>query len=231
MTWSSVVNATTTTSGVHMDKNLVLSDPKEKQASEKKESTQPNIGLFDLDGSLANFDKSMLNGLAELKSPDEPDILSVQEGYKIPHIKARMELISRQPNWWYELEPIEMGFRVLEVAKSIGFQIHVLTQGPKNKPRAWKEKVEWCQRHLGSDIDIHITRNKGMVYGRFLYDDYPNYMLRWLEYRPRGLGIMPINNENKNFRHPQVIRWDGTNLDEVTERLERAYRRKAGEPA
>lgn len=209
----------------------VSTNTKPKHEVEKEVTKQPNIGLFDLDGSLADFDKSMLSTLAELKYPGEPDILSVQEGYQIPWVKARMELISRQPNWWFELEPIEMGFRVLELAKEIGFQIHVLTQGPKNKPRAWKEKVEWCQKHLGNDIDIHITRNKGMVYGRFLYDDYPNYMIRWLEYRPRGLGIMPVNSENKSFRHPQVIRWDGTNLDEVQDRLERTFRRKPGESA
>ncbi len=197
----------------------------------RETNKQPNIGLFDLDGSLADFDKSMLEGLAALKSPGEPDILSVQEGYQFPHIRARIELISKQPNWWFELEPIAMGFQILEVAKEIGFQIHVLTQGPKTKPMAWKEKVEWCQKHLGGEIDIHITRNKGMVYGRFLYDDYPNYMMRWLEYRPRGLGIMPVNGQNKNFHHPQVIRWDGNNIDEVSERLNAAYKRKAGESA
>jgi 5'-nucleotidase len=191
--------------------------------------TSDNIGLFDLDGSLANYDKAVLEGLAALKSPDESPVEDVRGAYQIPHLKARIELISRQPNWWLNLEQIEMGFQVLHRAKEIGFQIHVLTQGPKTKPLAWKEKVEWCQKHLGSDIDIHITRNKGMVYGKFLYDDYPEYMLKWLEHRPRGLGIMPVNKGNKDFRHPQVVRWDGTNRDEVTERLRAAHKRLPGE--
>jgi 5' nucleotidase, deoxy (Pyrimidine), cytosolic type C protein (NT5C) len=189
-----------------------------------------SIGLFDLDGSLANYDKAVLDKLAVLKCPDEPMVEDVREALRIPHLRARIDLICREPNWWVNLEPIAMGFQILEIAKQIGFQIHVLTQGPKNNPVAWKEKVEWCQKYLGSDIDIHITRNKGLVYGKFLYDDYPDYMLRWLAHRPRGLGIMPVNTANRDFQHPQVIRWDGTNTDEVVERLQTAYQRRAGEP-
>jgi 5'-nucleotidase len=192
--------------------------------------TSDDIGLFDLDGSLANYDQAVLEGLNALKAPDEPPVADLRHAYDLPHIKARIELICRQPNWWFNLEPIPMGFQVLKLAREIGFQIHVLTQGPKTKPLAWKEKVEWCQKHLGPDIDIHITRNKGMVYGKFLYDDYPDYMLRWLEHRPRGLGIMPVNRANQDFRHPQVVRWDGTNLDELSERLRAAHRRLPGEP-
>lgn len=192
-------------------------------------TTSDNIGLFDLDGSLADYDKAVLEGLFALRSPEEPVVEDVREAHKFPHLQARIDLICRQPNWWLNLEPIPMGFQVLTLAKQIGFQIHVLTQGPKTKPLAWKEKVEWCQKHLGADIDIHITRNKGMVYGKFLYDDFPDYMLRWLEHRPRGLGIMPANWRNRDFSHPQVVRWDGTNLEEVAERLRAAYRRLPGE--
>jgi hypothetical protein len=130
-------------------------------------TTSDNIGLFDLDGSLANYDKAVLEGLAALKSPDEPVIEEVRVVNQLPHVKARMDLIMKQPNWWLNLEPIPMGFKVLDLAKEIGFQIHVLTQGPRTKPLAWKEKVEWCQKHLGADIDIHITRNKGLVTAAF----------------------------------------------------------------
>ncbi len=189
-----------------------------------------NIGLFDLDGSLADYDRAVLAGLLELKCPAEPDIESVRDAFQILHLRARIELMTRTPNWWLNLEPIAMGFRILDVAREIGFQIHVLTQGPRAIPLAWKEKVEWCQRYLGNEVDIHITRNKGLVYGRFLYDDYPDYMMRWLRFRPRGLGIMPVNKDNKDFRHQQVIRWTGENLDEVQERLQAAFKRKSREP-
>src|ERR1700679_3532949 len=129
-----------------------------------------NIGLFDLDGSLADYDGAVLRGLPALKDPAEPDVESVRDGGQLPHIRARIELISRQPGWWFNLEPITKGFQIVKLAKEIGFEIHVLTQGPKTNALAWKEKVEWCQKHLGHEIDIHITRNKGLVYGKFLYD-------------------------------------------------------------
>ncbi len=194
------------------------------------ENKQPdNIGLFDLDGSLADYDKAALSGLKLLSSPTDLPLEFARQADDEPHLKARLDAIMRQPDWWLNLEPIEMGFQILELARQIGFQIHVLTQGPKTKPLAWKEKVEWCHKHLGSDVDVHITRNKGLVYGKFLYDDYPEYMLKWLEYRPRGLGIMPVKADNKDFRHPQVVRWDGTNIDEIAERLEATYKRIPGE--
>lgn len=201
-----------------------------KRTTPNESASTDSIGLFDLDGSLADYDKAVLAKLMILKSPDEPVVHDVREAFQVPYLKARIELISREPNWWLNLEPIPMGFQVLEVAKAIGFQIHVLTQGPKAIPLAWKEKVEWCQKHLGPDIDIHITRNKGLVYGKFLYDDYPDYMLRWLKHRPRGLGIMPVNKINKDFQHPQVVRWDGSNLEQVSELLRAAFHRRAGEP-
>jgi len=187
-----------------------------------------NIGLFDLDGSLADYDKAVLVGLRQLQGPSEPAIECVRDARKIPHIRARIDLMQKQPGWWFNLEPISKGFQIVELAKEIGFEIHVLTQGPKTNALAWKEKVEWCQKHLGNDIDIHITRNKGLVYGKFLYDDYTDYMMRWLEHRPRGLGIMPVNDDNVDFNHPQVIRWDGSNLDQVSDLLLAAYQRQAG---
>jgi hypothetical protein len=193
-----------------------------------KDKDSDNIGLFDLDGSLADYDKAVLEGLALLASPEEPPVVDVRNARQVKHLQARVDLITRQPNWWANLERIPMGFQVLELAREIGFRIHVLTQGPKAIPVAWKEKVEWCHKHLGADTDIHITRDKGLVYGRFLYDDYPVYMQKWLRHRPRGLGIMPVTAANREFVHPQVVRWDGTNLEEVVSRLRAAYHRLSG---
>jgi 5'-nucleotidase len=72
--------------------------------------------------------------------------------------------------------------------------------------------------------------NKSLVYGTFLYDDYLPYMEAWLKHRPRGLGIMPVTRSNRDFRHPQVVKWDGTNFDEVKRALTAAYARGSREP-
>jgi 5'-nucleotidase len=189
----------------------------------------PAIGLFDLDGSLADHDASLLRDLRSVAGTDEPPIDDIWCLDKIPFMKARIDLIRSQPGWWFNLKPIVEGLMVFHAAEKIGFCNHILTKGPKTKPLAWKEKVEWCHKHLGEDHPVHITMDKGMVYGKFLYDDYPEYMLRWLKYRPRGLGIMPVRPNNKDFQHPNVLMYNG-NLGEVIVALEQCYRRKSGDP-
>lgn len=56
-------------------------------------------------------------------------------------------------------------------------------------------------------------------YGAVLVDDWPEYIRRWLENRPRGLVIMPAHEHNAGFNHPNVVRYDGTNKDEVKARM------------
>jgi hypothetical protein len=188
-----------------------------------------NIGLFDLDGSLADYagqlkkDLSNVLGSTDLDKLNELGVWAVDE---LEPFKSLIRLIRHQPNWWKNLSLLGNGLVIFQLTEQIGFKNHILTKGPKHYPQAWKEKVEWCQNVFGTNIDIHITSDKGMVYGKFLYDDYPDYMLRWLSRRPRGLGIMPVNEFNKDFIHPQVIKWDGTNYDEVKDALKLCFKRE-----
>ena len=99
----------------------------------------------------------------------------------------------------------------------------MLTKGPVSKPPAWAEKVQWFDRHLkGLAEGITTTHDKGLIYGKVLVDDWPAYIGRWLEWRPRGLAILPAHPHNEGFAHPNAIRYDGTNLDAVRERLRAA---------
>jgi hypothetical protein len=195
-----------------------------------------NIALFDLDGSLADYTGQLKADLELLRSPDEPELgdnLWALE--KLPHMDQRMRLIKAQPGWWRNLPTLADGMRVFNRAKELGFDNNVLTKGPKHHPRAWMEKVEWSRERLGFEIPVHITEDtavdhgKGMVYGKLLYDDYPDYCRSWLEFRPRGLVIMPVTSYNKDFHHPQVVKWDGNNWDEVNRALELCFKRAHGE--
>jgi hypothetical protein len=191
-----------------------------------------DIALFDMDGSLADYDGALVRDLEPLRAPDEPQMTreTLWRTDRQNHIQARMRLIMSQRGWWLNLAPIPMGMEVLALCTRLGFDIHVLTKGPKRYAQAWDEKVRWCQQHIGPDVDVHITSDKGMVYGKILYDDYPDYMLRWLRHRPRGLGIMPVTVQNRDFEHPNVVRWDGTNLEELTRAITAAKNRTPGEP-
>lgn len=189
-----------------------------------------NILLMDMDGSLFNYDESLLEGLEQLRSPNEDKVVELHGHDSPPWLEARIALIKSVPGWWYNLNPIENGFKVYNEAKKIGFHCEILTKGPRTKPLAWTEKLQCCQNHLGYDIDVHVVSKKSRFYGKVLYDDFPEYMDQWLSKRPRGLGIMPVNENNKDYRHPNVVRWDGTNFEEVQRALKIAYNRKHGEP-
>ena len=180
-----------------------------------------NIALFDMDGTLCDYDKSLSEGLERLCSPQEPVYQLPIKDDSPGYIKNRADLIKAQESWWENLPRYQLGWDILEVAKNLNYKIMILTQGPKRNPASWSGKKKWIDNNLGQDIDVTITRDKGLVYGKVLVDDFPDYLSRWLQWRKRGLAIMPANELNKHFVHPQLIRYDGSNLDEVASAMER----------
>ncbi|MGB8518877.1 MAG: hypothetical protein WCD38_01790 [Candidatus Tumulicola sp.] len=193
------------------------------------------IALFDLDGSLADFDGAMRRDLRRMRFPGEPEIADDTNLHdledRFAYIKARMDFIKSKRGWWRQLPRIDSGFDIVSKAQSIGYHIDILTKAPRKQPQAWMEKVEWCevQPEL-AHADIHLAMNKGLVYGKLLFDDYPDFMTQWLRHRPRGLGIMPVTPYNADYRHPNVVKFDGTNVGAVVSAMQIAYDRDEKEP-
>lgn len=181
------------------------------------------IALFDLDGTLADYEGRLALEMQDIASPNE-DPTTMDENHQ--WVKNRIRMLKSRPGWWLALPAIKTGFDVLCLARKIGFRIHILTKGPSSTPAAWSEKFQWCRQYV-PDADVTITQDKGLVYGRVLVDDYPEYMLRWLEWRPRGLGIMPCRKINEGFSHPNVIKYDGSeeSFDKVSKALGEAFKR------
>lgn len=186
-----------------------------------KEKCEP-IALFDLDGTLCDYDKALKNDMEKLQSPGE-----IYAG--IPHddapayLRNRASLIRSSESWWTNLEPFKLGFDIWDLAKEIGFHRVILTQGPRLSSVAWSGKKKWIDKNLGQDTDLVITRDKGLVYGKLLVDDFPKYVIRWLKWRPRGLVIMPAQKHNEDFKHPQVIRYTGKNFKTVSNAIKKIY--------
>ncbi len=181
------------------------------------------VALLDLDATLADYDGAIMRDLRLIASPYELEHLEQDYMDEVPYIKQRKKLIRSQPGWWTSLEPLKSGFAVVELLKKYGFLLHVLTKAPNSVDAAWSEKVIWVKKYL-PDVDIAITPNKGMVWGKILFDDHPDHIMPWLKHRPRGLVIMPDAKWNKEINHPQVIRYIGTNIDEVEERIKQIVR-------
>ncbi len=166
-----------------------------------------NIALFDLDGTLADFDGSMREYMRKLAAPNEPEWDPDREGSEDPWIKARRQMIKTVPGFWLGLAPMPDGFDLLTMARRAGYDIVVLSRGPRQNPLAWKEKIEWARAHILFEHQVTLTEDKGLVYGRVLVDDWPPYLLAWLAHRPRGKVIMPARKWNVDFKHPQVLRY------------------------
>lgn len=164
--------------------------------------------------------------MLKLRSPEEPPVKATKHADEPEWMQARRRLLRQTPGFWQNLPKIDIGFEVLDVIRSLGFRLMVLTNGPHKLPATWAEKVLWCQQHV-PDADVTIGRDKGLVYGRVLFDDWPPYVERWLRWRPRGLVVMLDHPHNRSFAaDPRVLRYTGAEKDELRERLERAAGRR-----
>jgi 5'-nucleotidase len=193
------------------------------------ENQSENIALFDMDGTLCDYDFKLRRDLKALSSPSEPK-LKMNDFHNLPrYLRKRAELITSREQWWASLPRFKLGWDVLSVTQKYGFRTVILTQGPRKNKNAWSGKKEWIDENLGQDADMIITRDKSLVYGKILVDDWPEYIEGWLENRPRGLVIMPAHKYNENFKHANVIRYDGTNMDQVARAIKAVKERKSGE--
>jgi 5'-nucleotidase len=184
----------------------------------RRASQTHQIALFDLDGTLADYDGRMRRDLRALQAPGD-QTYSLHDRSAPKYFGARLDIVKARPGWWLSLPKLPLGFDILRLAQDLGFQVQILTMGPHNTASAWAEKVQWCHRHLGTAVKVTVTEDKSLVYGKVLVDDTPRYILDWLAQHPGGWGIVPAQPANEGFEHPKVIRYDGSNLDQVRERL------------
>ena len=189
--------------------------------------------LVDLDGTVADLAGGLHTAMTPLRSWDEPPY---RDAYldtvgPPPWMEARRKLVQRVPGFWRGLSRIELGFDVVRVLQETGFSIHVLTKGPQSNSIAWSEKLDWVRQHL-PDATVTVTGDKSIAYGRVLVDDWPEYFLPWLARRPRGLVVAVAQPWNLDYAdggrlaHPNVLRSDGRNGEELTRRIRAAHDRK-----
>lgn len=203
----------------------------EKLGRKRERCEDPPIALVDMDGTICDTDQVLRRELTLIAGPNEPDRQSYHRDEAPQYIVNREALIKRKVGFWRNLPRLQLGFDVLGVLKELGYFIHILTRASADIPTAWSEKVEWCGRelaedlgHPGRDYKIAISQDKGLVYGKALIEDWPPYIADWLAHRPRGKVVLIDQPHNKGLVHPQILRYDGTNLSAVKEFLQIARR-------
>lgn len=193
------------------------------------------IALFDMDGTLFDHDGALRRDMLAICSPYEIHHYEIKtcnfhDLGDIPHMRKRIDFIRERVGWWKNLHILQTGLDIYHAAKNIGFFCKILTKGPSSKPQAWTEKVECIHKYFGQSMPVDIVgADKGGTYGRVLVDDYPDYVEKWLKNRPRGLVIMPDQPYNKHYTHPNLIRYNGDNLDEIKQALTAAFDRNREE--
>lgn len=162
------------------------------------------VALIDMDGVLCDHDAAVDRDLKKLLGDDLTRIT--------PETKDRLiGMIRAQSGWWRKLEPIPLGFQIVDVLRDIGFGLNVLTKGPQRAKNAWTEKVEWCDQYI-PDANVTVTDGmKGLVYGRVFVEDWPDNIISWVNRRPCGIVLMPDRPSNSITHWPN----DGFNHDQV----------------
>src|SRR4051794_19259864 len=112
-----------------------------------KDMDEKPVALFVMDGTLCDYLGQLKRDLENLMAPGEGPYEDLYDESK-PWLKARMSLIKSQPGWWLNLPPLSEGFDVLHLCQQLGFDIEIVTKGPRSKRLAWKEKGEWVDAHL-----------------------------------------------------------------------------------
>lgn len=178
------------------------------------------VALVDMDGTLCDCAAAIAKGFADLRGPHE-DPRDEDADDPPNHITARRRLIMSVPGFWRNLRPLPFGFHILAVLRELGFKTYVFTKGPSDQSFGWMEKFDWC-RHYIPHLPIIMAEDKRLVHGAVLVDDWPPYIAQWLRGCPTGLVIVPAQPWNINVEESfptHSIRYDGTNLDMVRQRL------------
>lgn len=163
-------------------------------------SAKEQVGLVDLDSTVADYESSINHHMLRLQSPGEdPYVGRFSTGDREPpYMETRRKLIQAKPGFWRKLKPLKLGFEVVALMRNVGFSLDVLTKGPAGTPSAWSEKLEWSQRFL-PDAAVTVTSDKSKYYGRVLFDDFPPYFIPWLARRKRGLVVCLAQPWNADF--------------------------------
>ena len=108
-----------------------------------------NIALFDMDGTLCDYESGLSVELEKMRSPSESVFIPPIADDAPEYLRTRADMIRSNEKWWANLPKFKLGFDVWNVAEELGYRRMILTQGPRRNPSAWSKKV-YCIASKGS---------------------------------------------------------------------------------
>jgi 5'-nucleotidase len=173
------------------------------------------VALIDLGDTLCDCNRAINEKFGDLNEStrDEPLTFSPET------LERRRRLVMETPGFWRTLPKNVLGFELLGLLRESGFELQILSKGPREVPQVWADKVYWCRTNV-PDLPVTITDDKSQVFGNVLVDDWYPYVLRWQQRWPDGLGILPAHPWNGDIDlSPRCLRFDGSNTRAVADAI------------
>ena len=68
-----------------------------------------DIALYDMDGTLCDYDAALKKSMEELRYPNEPPYAGVPRDNTPPYLRARSDLIRSKTDWWAKVAGTAVG--------------------------------------------------------------------------------------------------------------------------
>jgi 5'-nucleotidase len=182
------------------------------------------IILVDMDSTIADFESGFLEYFRNMHSslpyiPLEQRNSFYLEGQYPEDIVY--DILSTK-GFFYGLKPIPGSIKAIGKLKELGNEIYFCTSPTKEYKYCVVEKIDWIQKHFGSEWirRIIITYDKSIVHGDYLIDDNPDILSTSEPFWKHVIYDQPYNRHIKN---KDRINWNNWHyvLGKQTERNEK----------
>lgn len=170
------------------------------------------VVLVDMDGVITDFD-GHFDRLWSSRFPERPRLpqqsrtrIRIVDEYP-PEYRADIEELFSSPGFYLGMSPLPGALDALKDMAVAGLDVWICTSPLKAFRHCVAEKYDWVEKHLGTGwvSRLILTRNKGLIQGRYLIDDLPELLGQELATWELLLLDAPCN---RMIHHPKRMTWD-----------------------
>lgn len=158
--------------------------------------------FLDMDGVLCNFIQAAheVHGREYVHEEYPRGCWEIADHWGIP-VDDFWNGINDRYDFWETLQPYPWKDEVIELARSAGEQVKLLTS-PSKSPLCYYGKRAWCDAHVPKDIELIICKSKSLLAAptRLLIDDGDHNVGPWVQAGGRGVLFPQPWNGNYDFR-------------------------------